>query len=301
MEPTTFQWTLSRQKALLGFFRNHESMYNPRHVDYRNRRLRERLLNQLKDMIGCSPYEAKSKFHSLRTYFTKELNKVRHSKLPGNGPVYHSKWELFHDMLFVKDVYQPRPPLSCYPAAFVLDVAPTDSNGTPTNADVASTNADTAPTEADAMPTDADATPTDSAFNYQELEVESADMEAGTPIEFAPLPTQSSLEEAQSGNTHIEIRRPRTLKVTQKKRRREDECWSSDGGGASGEAREPAPAPQGDDKDDDFYFAMMIAKELKHLRPLDKDMLKLRMMEMIVEAKHNVMLEKCTRVVQLTE
>lgn len=277
MEPSPFRWTFSKQKVLLEFFRNHESMYNPQHVDYRNRELRNRLLQQLKDMIGCEPSEAKSKFHSLRTYFTKELNKVRHSKLPGNGPVYSSRWELFHDMLFIKDAYQPRP---IHPSSFKLSGA--------------------SPSNADAAPMNADAAPTDVAFNDHELEIAGADVEVDTSaIEPAP---QSPPGEVGNSGLCIKIQSPRTLKVAQRKRKRDPDCWSNGSTDIPVGAREAASALRNDEvKDEDFYFAMMMAKEMKHLRPLDKDILKLRMMEMIVEAKHNVALERCERVVQLTE
>lgn len=49
-----FAWTNDRQKILIDFFKGNEFLYNPIHPDYKKRRLRDKKILELCNMIGCS-------------------------------------------------------------------------------------------------------------------------------------------------------------------------------------------------------------------------------------------------------
>lgn len=110
MDHKPFIWTNDRQKTLIDFFKDNEFLYNPIHPDYKKRRLRDKKILELCNMLGCSMLECKNKFHNLRTYFFREYNKVlRHNSCEGNGDeTYTSKWDFYEDMKFLNVCYLPR-------------------------------------------------------------------------------------------------------------------------------------------------------------------------------------------------
>lgn len=259
-----FPWTAAATKALILFFRDHENLYNPEHKMYKNRMLRDKHLGTISAIIGCTPEEAKARFRNLRTYFFRENQKVNASKPSGAGAAcgetYCSQWEFFEDLTFLRSCHHPR------------------------------SHAATGPTS---VPQGIDETypimVTDDASNDADAVAEAGDA-SGEP-EISP---EDDAYDGESSNA-AEVLAVLSQEPPLKKWRRQFEVAEH----VRREEREPpqsAPCRQDSTndgpKDENYYFAMMIAQELRHLEPIRRDMLKLRLLETVLQAKHNVMFER---------
>ncbi|KAM7283766.1 uncharacterized protein ISCGN_000871 [Ixodes scapularis] len=47
--------------------------------------MRDIMLQEIADMLGCTPKEARTNFRNLRTYFFKEISKIENSRASGKG------------------------------------------------------------------------------------------------------------------------------------------------------------------------------------------------------------------------
>ncbi|XP_065304572.1 uncharacterized protein [Dermacentor albipictus] len=260
-----FPWTAAATKALILFFRDHENLYNPEHKMYKNRMIRDKHLGTISAIIGCTPEEAKARFRNLRTYFFRENQKVNASKSSAagaaSGETYCSQWEFFEDLTFLRSCHHPR------------SHAATGPNNLPQGVD-----------ETDPIMV------TDEASNEADAVAEAGDGsgEPGVP------PEDDDAYDGESSHA-AEVLAVLSQEPPLKKWRRQFEVADH----FRREDREPpqsAPCRQASTsdgpKDENYFFAMMIAQELRHLEPIRRDMLKLRLLETVLQAKHNVMFER---------
>ncbi|XP_077525258.1 uncharacterized protein LOC144136631 [Amblyomma americanum] len=251
-----FPWTAASTKTLIVFFREHENLYNPRHKLYKNRMLRDKHLATLSAIIGCTPEEAKARFRNLRTYFFRENQKVAASKKsvgPGGVP-YCSMWEFFDDMTFLRHCHHPRSPAT----ALTGDLQGNDETDAITVTDEASNDADDAP-EADGCNREAaPESPAEDTFDSMSNNAAEA---------LAVLSQEPPQKKWRRQFERVELRR-------------EEMEHSHPVASWTDSAEDP--------KDENFYFAMMLAQELRQLEPVKRDMLKVRLLEEVFQAKHNV-------------
>lgn len=241
------------------FFREHENLYNPKHKFYKNRMLRDKHLCALSAIIGCTPDEAKARFRNLRTYFYRENQKVATSKklVDTDGVPYCSMWEFFDDMTFLRCCHHPR------------------------SRTVALTSNLQGNNEIDAI----------TGMDEVSIDVEETTEADTCKTELAPeSPAEDTLD--SMSNDAAEALAVLSQEPPQKKWRRQFERVEP-----SREEIEPSHAvvPCRDSienpKDETFYFAMMLAQELRQLEPMKRDTLKVKLLEEVFQAKHNVVLD----------
>ncbi|KAL1423026.1 hypothetical protein MTO96_021418 [Rhipicephalus appendiculatus] len=261
-----FPWTAAATKALILFFRDHENLYNPEHKLYKNRMLRDKHLSTISAIIGCSPEEAKARFRNLRTYFFRENHKVTASKSSeagsSCGEPYCSQWEFFEDLTFLRSCHHPR-----------SHAAVAGPGGTAQGSD--ETDLIMANDEACSNDDDAEAVAVENGDGGGELRIQPEDG-AGEGSDAAEVLAVLSQEPPLK-------KWRRQFEVAENFRREEPQ--------QSAPPSRQDPTSDGP-KDENYYFAMMIAQELRLLEPMRRDMLKLRLFEAVLQAKHNVMFER---------
>lgn len=252
-----FPWTAAATKELIVFFRDHENLYNPKNEFYKNRILRDKHLRSISGTVGYTPEEAKARFRNLRTYFFREDQKVTASK-PSEagstcgGPQYRSQWEFFEDLTFLRSCHHPR--------------ARTASTG--------SGSVDDSSDETDLATANDESSSTASGGSGVQGVVcvgggdDAAKVSAALPQE-PPTKKRRTQLEAAAEDFGREEREPTSSAL----------CWheSTTNDGST---------------DENYHFAMMIAQELRHMEPIKRDMLKLRLFDTMLQAKHNVMLQR---------
>ncbi|KAH6929777.1 hypothetical protein HPB50_005864 [Hyalomma asiaticum] len=204
--------------------------------------------------------EAKARFRNLRTYFFREDHKVTASK-PSEasstcgGPQYRSQWEFFEDLTFLRSCHHPRGRTASTGSGSVDD----SSDET----DLATANDESSSTD------DANASGGSGVQGVVCVggDDDAAKVSAALPQEPPTKKRRTQLEAAEDFGR--EEREPTSSAL----------CWhestTNDGS-----------------KDENYHFAMMIAQELRHMEPIKRDMLKLKLFETMPQAKHNVMLER---------
>uniref|UniRef100_A0A224Z0I7 Protein containing MADF and GT1 domain n=1 Tax=Rhipicephalus zambeziensis TaxID=60191 RepID=A0A224Z0I7_9ACAR len=263
-----FPWTAAATKALILFFRDHENLYNPEHKLYKNRMLRDKHLSTISAIIGCTPEEAKARFRNLRTYFFRENHKVTASKSSeagsSCGEPYCSQWEFFEDLTFLRSCHHPR-----------SHTAAAGPGGTAQGSD-----------ESDLIMANDEACSNDDDADAVAVENGDGGGESVVPPENGAYGGDCS--------DAAEVLAVLSQEPPLKKWRRQFEVAENF---RKEEPQHSAPPSRQDStsdgpKDENYYFAMMIAQELRLLEPMRRDMLKLRLFEAVLQAKHNVMFER---------
>ncbi|XP_034047321.1 uncharacterized protein LOC117528857 isoform X2 [Thalassophryne amazonica] len=102
-------WTEDKVHQLITFFSDHSCLWNHRLDSYRNRLLRQRLLESLSVLLSENepiPFtvdDIKTKFRNLRTIFQREHKSVSANKTCGSEDFYLPKWKHYRDMMFLCD------------------------------------------------------------------------------------------------------------------------------------------------------------------------------------------------------
>ncbi|XP_015209574.2 uncharacterized protein [Lepisosteus oculatus] len=106
-----FPWSRQRVLDLIRLYEAEEVLWNGRCRDYHNKAMRQAALDRLSAKLAVPVNEVNKKLMNLRTYYSKELAKVKRSRVrPGaGGQVYRSQWPFFHHMdLFLSSQVVPR-------------------------------------------------------------------------------------------------------------------------------------------------------------------------------------------------
>ncbi|KAG7488450.1 hypothetical protein MATL_G00033040 [Megalops atlanticus] len=96
-----FPWNRMRVLELIGLYEAEDVLWNISNRDYHNKAMRQAALIRLSAKLAAPVHEVNKKLMNLRTYYSKELAKVKRSKAraaAGGGEVYRSQWPYFHDM-----------------------------------------------------------------------------------------------------------------------------------------------------------------------------------------------------------
>ncbi|KAM7306166.1 uncharacterized protein ISCGN_009906 [Ixodes scapularis] len=228
---------MENQRLLIDFFQRHENLHNVKHRDYKNRTMRDIMLQEIAGMLGCTPSEAHTKFRNLRTYFFKEMSKIENSRASGKGTgdLYKSRWEFFEDMLFLQGSHTSRRGFSTLDRPSTLGA--------------------------------------------------SHHLQGNMP---GPVSADNASDESEEGVILTEPDPPVPQLKRGKKQKRQ--------GTSTQEAvleKALSLLNQPDNslfEDEDFLYSASLTRELKQLPTLDRDFLKIQLMQMVLQAKHNVVM-----------
>ncbi|XP_035269039.1 uncharacterized protein LOC118225110 [Anguilla anguilla] len=97
-----FPWNRLRVLELIDLYKIEDVLWNISNRDYHNKAMRQAALVRLSAKLAAPVHEVNKKLMNLRTYYSKELAKVKRSRVraaaAGGGEVYRSQWPYFHFM-----------------------------------------------------------------------------------------------------------------------------------------------------------------------------------------------------------
>ncbi|XP_072228396.1 uncharacterized protein [Leuresthes tenuis] len=102
-------WSEAKVQQLISFYSEHGCLWNHRSENYRNRLLRQSLLETLSSLLSenePAPFtveDVKTKFRNLRTIFQREHKAVSSNKTCGSEDFYLPKWKHYHELMFLCD------------------------------------------------------------------------------------------------------------------------------------------------------------------------------------------------------
>ncbi|KAK5852453.1 hypothetical protein PBY51_023921 [Eleginops maclovinus] len=102
-------WTEARVQQLISFYSGHSCLWNHRSESYRNRLLRQSLLETLSRLLSerdSAPFtveDIKTKFRNLRTIFQREHKAMSSNRTCGSEDFYLPKWKHYGQLLFLCD------------------------------------------------------------------------------------------------------------------------------------------------------------------------------------------------------
>ncbi|XP_029301330.1 uncharacterized protein LOC115017201 [Cottoperca gobio] len=103
------QWNEAKVQQLISFYSGHSCLWNHKSDSYRNRLLRQSLLETLSSLLSDSesvPFtveDIKTKFRNLRTIFQREHKAVSSNKTCGSEDFYLPKWKHYRELMFLCD------------------------------------------------------------------------------------------------------------------------------------------------------------------------------------------------------
>ncbi|XP_044190329.1 uncharacterized protein LOC122968881 [Thunnus albacares] len=102
-------WNEAKVQQLISFYSEHSCLWNHKSESYRNRLLRQSLLETLSSLLSSNepvPFtveDIKTKFRNLRTIFQREHKAVSANKTCGSEDFYLPKWRHYRELMFLCD------------------------------------------------------------------------------------------------------------------------------------------------------------------------------------------------------
>ncbi|XP_028273287.1 uncharacterized protein LOC114443450 [Parambassis ranga] len=102
-------WNEAKVQQLISFYSEHTCLWNHKSEGYRNRLLRQSLLETLSNLLSPNepvPFtveDIKTKFRNLRTIFQREHKAVSSNKTCGSEDFYLPKWKHYRELMFLCD------------------------------------------------------------------------------------------------------------------------------------------------------------------------------------------------------
>ncbi|XP_039909314.1 uncharacterized protein LOC120747476 [Simochromis diagramma] len=102
-------WSEAKVQQLISFYSEHSCLWNHKSESYRNRLLRQSLLETLSSIlsnnepVSFTVEDIKTKFRNLRTIFQREHKAVSSNKTCGSEDFYLPKWKHYRDLMFLCD------------------------------------------------------------------------------------------------------------------------------------------------------------------------------------------------------
>ncbi|XP_041825447.1 uncharacterized protein LOC121629752 [Melanotaenia boesemani] len=102
-------WSEAKVQQLISFYSEHSCLWNHKSENYKNRLLRQSLLQTLSGLLSNNepvPFtveDIKTKFRNLRTIFQREHKAVSSNKTCGSEDFYLPKWKHYHELMFLCD------------------------------------------------------------------------------------------------------------------------------------------------------------------------------------------------------
>ncbi|XP_035523587.1 uncharacterized protein LOC118332420 [Morone saxatilis] len=106
---TRCHWNETKVQQLISFYSEHSCLWNHKSESYRNRLLRQSLLETLSNLLSDNepvPFtveDIKTKFRNLRTIFQREHKAVSSNKTCGSEDFYFPKWKHYRELMFLCD------------------------------------------------------------------------------------------------------------------------------------------------------------------------------------------------------
>ncbi|XP_029985301.1 uncharacterized protein LOC115415805 isoform X2 [Sphaeramia orbicularis] len=109
-------WTDDKERTLIAFFYQNSCLWNHRSENYKNRHLRWKTLERLRQLLSATPPavpftvdDIKNKFKNLRTTFQRQVKQVTASRASG-GDVFQPQWKHYQQLMFLlQDDDEPPP------------------------------------------------------------------------------------------------------------------------------------------------------------------------------------------------
>ncbi|XP_031133304.1 uncharacterized protein LOC116034731 [Sander lucioperca] len=102
-------WNEAKVQQLISYYSGHSCLWNHKSESYRNRLLRQSLLETLSSLLSDNepvPFtveDIKTKFRNLRTIFQREHKVVSSNKTCGSEDFYLPKWKHYRELMFLCD------------------------------------------------------------------------------------------------------------------------------------------------------------------------------------------------------
>ncbi|XP_040914103.1 uncharacterized protein LOC121195019 [Toxotes jaculatrix] len=102
-------WSEAKVQQLISFYSDHSCLWNHKCESYKNRLLRQSLLETLSSLLSDNepvPFtveDIKTKFRNLRTIFQREHKAVSSNKTCGSEDFYLPKWKHYRELMFLCD------------------------------------------------------------------------------------------------------------------------------------------------------------------------------------------------------
>ncbi|XP_078811699.1 uncharacterized protein LOC101159687 isoform X3 [Oryzias latipes] len=100
-------WSEAKTQQLISFYSEHSCLWNHKSANYKNRLLRQSLLETLSRLlsedqpVAFTVEDIKTKFRNLRTVFQREHKVVSSNKTCGSEDFYLPKWKHYHQLMFL--------------------------------------------------------------------------------------------------------------------------------------------------------------------------------------------------------
>lgn len=101
-------WSVEECSNLIEAYRNHSNLWDPKHLDYKNRIKKIDSLKEIAEIFATSHEEIERKIKNMITQYQRERKKYKLYKKSGAGKVFQPKWFGYNAMLFLHDKNKPR-------------------------------------------------------------------------------------------------------------------------------------------------------------------------------------------------
>lgn len=115
-EMTEFNWDDSAVLLLIEKYQENEPLWNPRHMDFKNRNKRNDAIRDIASVFNIASSEIERKLKNLSSHYFREKRKYEESKRSGSGreDVQLSKWFAYKALSFLSDKNAPVPTLNSH-------------------------------------------------------------------------------------------------------------------------------------------------------------------------------------------
>ena len=98
-------WSDSEIETIIEYYKENSFLWNHHLSDYKDRDKREVVLAKLADQLSHTVQEIKGQWHTLKSSFDREYNRMEASKRSGSGTdsVYFPSWKFFRSLIFTRE------------------------------------------------------------------------------------------------------------------------------------------------------------------------------------------------------
>ncbi|XP_045775422.1 uncharacterized protein LOC123874229 [Maniola jurtina] len=113
---TEFNWDDSAVLLLIEKYQENELLWNPRHMDFKNRNKRNDAVRDIASVFNIASTEIERKLKNLSSHYFREKRKFEESKRSGSGrdDVQLPKWFAYKALSFLNDKNAPVPTLNSH-------------------------------------------------------------------------------------------------------------------------------------------------------------------------------------------
>ncbi|CAG5033251.1 unnamed protein product [Parnassius apollo] len=111
-----FNWDDSAVLLLIEKYQENELLWNPRHMDFKNRNKKNDAIRHIASVFNIASSEIERKLKNLTSHYFREKRKYEESKRSGSGreDVQLPKWFAYKALSFLNDKNAPVPTLNSH-------------------------------------------------------------------------------------------------------------------------------------------------------------------------------------------